>query len=71
MTADAISALDGVLALFDEAPIVGLAEKHGVEQGAAFVEDLVRHPTFAARVQTIAIEFGNALHQDDRLASSR
>jgi hypothetical protein len=50
MTADAISALDGVLALFDEAPIVGLAEKHGVEQGAAFVEDLVRHPTaqFAA-----------------------
>lgn len=64
MTVDASGALEGVLALFEEAPLVGLAEKHGIEQGAAFVEDLVRHPGFAGRVQTIAIELGNALHQD-------
>lgn len=44
-------------------PLVALGEMHGVEQGADFIVDVVRHPLFAARINAIVVEFGNAFHQ--------
>jgi hypothetical protein len=54
----------GLLGLFDQFPIVALGEMHGLEQEAAFIADLVRHPLFPQKVQAIVVEFGNALFQD-------
>ncbi len=57
---------DGVRDLvdrFDTHPIVALGEMHGVEQGARFVEDLVRDLRFSENVDAIVVEFGNARHQ--------
>lgn len=53
----------GLLELFDQFPLVALGEMHGIEQGARFVEALVKHPSFATRVNAIVVEFGNAFHQ--------
>lgn len=53
----------GLLDLFERFPLVALGEMHGVEQGANFILDLVRHPSFAGRVNAIVVEFGNAFHQ--------
>jgi hypothetical protein len=36
---------------------------HGIEQGARFILDLVRHPAFPTGVRAIVVEFGNAHHQ--------
>jgi len=58
------NAIDAVIAQFARTPLVALSEMHGNEQGAAFLEALVRDRRFAAAVQTIVVEFGNALHQD-------
>jgi hypothetical protein len=57
---------DGVtrlLDLFERFPLVALGEMHGVEQGADFILDVIRHPLFAERVDAIVVEFGNAFHQ--------
>jgi hypothetical protein len=53
----------GLLDLFERFPLVALGEMHGVEQGADFILDVVRHPLFAGRVNAIVVEFGNAFHQ--------
>lgn len=57
------SGVTGLLELFERFPLVALGEMHGVEQGADFILDVVRHPLFAARVNAIVVEFGNAFHQ--------
>jgi hypothetical protein len=59
-----VDAMAALLGLLDEFPIVALGELHGVEQGACFVEGLVRHPRFATRPTAIVVEFGNARYQD-------
>ncbi len=53
----------GLLDLFARFPLVALGEMHGVEQGADFILDVVRHPSFAKRVNVIVVELGNAFHQ--------
>jgi hypothetical protein len=53
----------GLLDLFERFTLVALGEMHGVEQGADFVLEVVRHPLFAERVNAIVVEFGNAFHQ--------
>jgi hypothetical protein len=53
----------GLLDLFERFPLVALGEMHGVEQGADFILEVVRHPLFAKRVNAIVVEFGNAFHQ--------
>ena len=57
-------ATDRVMALFDEAEIVCLGERHWSKQDSDFRIALVRHPEFPDRVGNVVIEFGNSLHQD-------
>jgi len=65
--------LDPVVAILDAFKthdIVGLGETHGNEQAAAFWRSLIQHPRFAATVNDIVVECGNARYQDviDRFA---
>jgi len=58
-------ARDEVLALYsNDCGAVALPEPHGEILAASFREDLVRHPDFARTVDTIAVEFASAFHQD-------
>ena len=58
-------ARDGILALYrNGCNAVALPEPHGEILAANFREDLVRHPGFAGTVDTIAVEFASAFHQD-------
>src|SRR5580704_2740583 len=58
-----MTAVGELIDLFDDYPLVALGEMHGVEQGARFIEAVIRDPRFAERVSTIVVEFGNARHQ--------
>ncbi|HEY1551562.1 MAG TPA: hypothetical protein VGG28_27230 [Kofleriaceae bacterium] len=58
-----MDAISRFIELFDTYPLVALGEMHGIEQGARFIEALIRDPRFAERAQTIVVEFGNARHQ--------
>jgi hypothetical protein len=55
--------ITGILDLFEQFSLVALGEMHGLEQEAAFIADVVRHPAFSQRVHAIVVEFGNAFHQ--------
>lgn len=57
--------VDAILHAFQSHAIVALAEgDHGNEQGLAVRLALVRDPRFAAAVNDIVVESGNALYQD-------
>ena len=58
--ADAVQA---ILEAFDRCPIVALGESHGLEDEREFINRLVGDPRFAAKVQDIVVEFGNAKYQ--------
>jgi hypothetical protein len=54
-----------ILRAFRSHRVVALGEgDHGNEQGHAFRLGLIRDPRFAATVNDIVVEFGNALYQD-------
>jgi thiol-disulfide isomerase/thioredoxin len=57
------AALDGVLAAFARAPLVGLAEHHRRAEVHDFLLALVDHPRFGEVVDDIVVEFGNAREQ--------
>ncbi|MHC4093566.1 MAG: hypothetical protein ACYSVY_25390 [Planctomycetota bacterium] len=57
-------AREEVLALFDEAQLVFLGERHLSKQDSEFRIGLIRHPHFADHVDDVVIEFGNSLYQD-------
>lgn len=60
-----IDPVAGILQAFASHEIVALGEgAHGNEQGAAFRLALVRDPRFAAAVDDIVVECGNARYQD-------
>jgi hypothetical protein len=60
--ADAVTA---IIEAFGTSPVVALGEgDHGNEQGHAFRLGLIRDPRFAATVNDIVVESGNALYQD-------
>jgi hypothetical protein len=60
-----IEPVDAILDAFRSNPIVALTEgDHGNEQGHAFRLSLIRDPRFAAVVNDIVVEFGNARYQD-------
>jgi hypothetical protein len=44
--------------------VVAISDAHGNEQNQAFIKTLIRDPRFAATVNDIVIEFGNARYQD-------
>jgi hypothetical protein len=57
-------AVEGILAAFQNHPIVGIGEFHGVEQYMPLYERLLRHPRFIAEVGNIVFETGNSFYQD-------
>jgi hypothetical protein len=52
-----------LLAAFDRFPLVALGGMHGSQEMADFVVSLLYHPQFAAKVNAIVVEFGNARYQ--------
>lgn len=55
-----LDAIEGILSAFDRHSIVAVAEAHRVEQDKAFLLSLIARPEFAAKVNDIVVEFGNA-----------
>jgi hypothetical protein len=59
-----IDPIAGILEMFNTHDVVALSEgNHGNEQGHAFRLALIRDPRFAAAVNDIVVEFGNAHYQ--------
>jgi len=56
-------AVTGLLDLFATRPLVALGEMHMLQDEADFIAALLHHPDFAATVQVIVVEFGNARYQ--------
>src|SRR5688572_19736256 len=60
-----IDPITGILDAFRTHQVVALGEgTHGNEQGHAFRLKLIRDPSFAAAVNDIVVESGNALYQN-------
>jgi hypothetical protein len=60
-----VEPIAAILNAFSSHAIVALGEgAHGNEQSHAFRLALIRSPRFAATVNDIVVEFGNAIHQD-------
>jgi len=57
-------AIDGVLGLFRQKPVVALGDAHGLAQEEAFYGALVRDPRFAEEVGNVVVEFGGEASQD-------
>src|ERR1700747_1239356 len=51
-------AVDGVLDLFKQRPVVALGDFHGLAQEESFYSSLVRDPRFAESVGNVVVEFG-------------
>jgi hypothetical protein len=58
------SAVDGVLDLFRQRPVVALGDFHGMAQEEAFFGALVRDPRFADQVGNVVVEFGGTSAQN-------
>jgi hypothetical protein len=65
------SAVDGILAAFQDHPLVGVGDFHGLAQEEDFYASLVRDKRFAKEVGNVVVEFGDAAQQDtiDRYVS--
>lgn len=65
--------VSGVVRLFEERPLVAFAEQHHSRAQHAFLRRLVADPRFAAAVDDVVVEFGNARFQRvvDRWTSGR
>ena len=57
-------AIDGVLALFQEKPVVVLCDYHGLAQEEDFYSAVVRDPRFAEKVGNVIVEFGGEAYQN-------
>jgi hypothetical protein len=51
-----VNAADGIFAAFQNHPLVGLGEWHGMAQGLDFYAVLVRDPRFAKEVGNVVAE---------------
>ena len=59
-----VEPISAILDAFEQHAIVALGDPHGNEQAHAFRLSLIRNPRFAAAVDDIVVEWGNALYQD-------
>lgn len=59
-----IEPIAAIIDAFRTHNVVALGEPHGNEQGHAFRLALIRDPRFAATVNDIVVECGNARYQD-------
>jgi hypothetical protein len=55
---------EGLAALFERAPIVALVEAHWVEQQHELLRELLLDDCYVEHVDDLAVEFGNAAHQE-------
>jgi len=58
-----VNASDGIFAAFQDHPLVGLGEWHGLAQELDFYAALVRDPRFAKEVGNVVVETGDATQQ--------
>lgn len=56
-------AIEGIFAAFEQRPLVGLGDAHGLAEEGEFYERLVRDPRFAERVGNVVFEMASAAHQ--------
>src|SRR4029450_4245997 len=56
-------AIDGVLDLFKQRPVVVLCDAHGLAQEVVFYPALIRDPRFAEEVGNVVVEFGGEASQ--------
>jgi hypothetical protein len=59
-----VKAAEAILKAFDKYRVVALGEAHGLQEEHDFIQALIRNPAFAAKVNDIIVECGNALYQD-------
>ena len=59
-----VEPISAVLDAFEQHAVVALGDPHGNEQAHAFRLSLIRDPRFAAAVDDIVVEWGNARYQD-------
>jgi hypothetical protein len=59
----ASNAVQGILKAFDHFPLVAIGELHGQREDKDFLISLIKQSEFGAKVNDIAVEFGNALYQ--------
>jgi hypothetical protein len=59
-----VEAAEAILNAFDKYRVVALGEAHGLQEEHNFIQALLRNPAFAAKVNDIVVECGNALYQD-------
>ena len=57
------AAIESVLAAFDTANLVALAERHWAKEDSRFRLQLIRSPSFPGKVNDIVVEFANPLYQ--------
>src|SRR5215469_1529228 len=57
------AAVDGVLGLFQQKPVVVLCDQHGLAQEEDFYSGLVRDPRFVENVGNVIVEFGGEASQ--------
>ena len=58
-----VDAIAAIVDAFKTHQVVAISDAHGNEQNQAFIKSLIRDPKFAATVNDIVIEFGNAGYQ--------
>jgi hypothetical protein len=58
------SAADGIFAVFQSHPLVGLGDYHGLAQEEDFFTALIRDKRFAEDVGNVVVEFGDAAQQN-------
>src|SRR5580693_9458721 len=56
-------AIDGIIAIFRDHPLVGLGDDHGLAQEEDFYAALIRDPRFAQEVGNVILETGEASSQ--------
>src|SRR4051812_13998133 len=56
-------ALDGVFRAFENHPVVGLGDAHGLVAATDFYTSVVRDPRFAREVRNLVVEFGASSQQ--------
>jgi hypothetical protein len=57
------NAVEGLIEAFDRFPLVALGEVHGSRTQHQFIASLIKHPSFANKVNDIVVEIGNAKYQ--------
>lgn len=65
------SAVDGIFKAFQDHPLVGIGDYHGLAQEEDFYASLIRDKRFAREIGNVVVEFGDAAQQEtvDRYVS--